>query len=368
MTKTQTQTQTQTTSQPGLQTATLAPFAPAPVITGFPGAARAQLARALGGAPLDLAALQDWRAADATVPGSAPAVRLIGTYSAPWEALTEGESGRATEQLAEWMAWQTALLSAWQQRPGEVMLLNTGRLHGAVALTGASAATAMALADALAGLAPGRPAPGRGALFAWMAPEAWEIYEALESCAWLDAREPEYRSALPALDQHVLQDVLEAWRALRQLPLTIRHQARKHAALIAGATAEQDRLQALLLQASAEQERMAAGHAALAGREQAAVAAAAAAEARAQQLDARLQECEVQLKADAAIFTERLAHSQAEAAHALLQCQELQAELGTHVLEKRLLIKKITDNTRLFRRARDVVHRLIGEPVDKALP
>ena len=142
----------------------------------------------------------------ATVGDAGPAV--VGLYLPPWEAFLaradsapgDGSRPQATSDdwAADWLAWHRELVGLYESAPDRVHLVNAGRLEGIDALAGHLSGVGVELdwpaGAALPELSPG-DVPVARVLASAMAEACrplWEQYQALEACAVLLGREPEF--------------------------------------------------------------------------------------------------------------------------------------------------------------------------------
>lgn len=151
---------------------------------------------------------------------------LLAFYLPPWEAFLIEDNGQQDHRtvevwLARWHSYHRNLLDAKALAPELVTLVNAGRLDATglamtmkTALPSCPGLDDVAARAVLARLPSAEPALSRwlSARMAQSAPQYWELYESLESCALLCGREPEFRatSALPPLDEAVSGMLLAA--------------------------------------------------------------------------------------------------------------------------------------------------------------
>jgi hypothetical protein len=168
--------------------------------------------------------------------------RIVWLYRAPW-----GSVGPAGMRLGSWLSLQRQALRQRGQNPGAWVLVNADRLdpealadHLGVwvdAPVGDSAASAQSIEADQQQLLWAR-------LFEWAAPQAWDMYEALEAATWAAPGQPApmLREELPAPEpaavealQRKLQEAEEhqaqaqRWQA-RAIELEAAEQARAEAA------------------------------------------------------------------------------------------------------------------------------------------
>lgn len=163
---------------------------------------------------------------------------VLALYRAPWVAFLDGAdatgAAAASRWLAEWIRFHRAVLALHQRFPGRVVLVNTGALEDAGPLIAHLRELGFACGDS-----PGPPEPASGPenvaralqslLAAGMAdasPDAWTVYEELESRALLLGREPEFRGADATADLSDPGELLAGFAALRAGIATALEQAR----------------------------------------------------------------------------------------------------------------------------------------------
>lgn len=135
-------------------------------------------------------------------------------YRAPWALLAQGGSQPSAEVLAQWQAQQRAVLQLRRHLRQRLVLVNVDRVASPLLAERFGVPTEGSLPD----MAPSTPLLSMLAnLFEQMAPECWELYEALEAAAWLPEGEPEFRTnrALPRAAE--LTELLDLVRAGKQL-------------------------------------------------------------------------------------------------------------------------------------------------------
>lgn len=163
-----------------------------------------------------------------------PELRVIAFYLPPWEAwLQEAALPRATDPsgdrvsdatgwLKQWRDYHQRLLDMRSSRPARVTLINAGRLDaGSLAAmlkaAGHGSLHHLRIQAAVAWIPPVVEPLGR-LLAGWMAdhaPECWETYEQLESCALMHGREPEFRATSALVDCEEIETFLAAAREIQ---------------------------------------------------------------------------------------------------------------------------------------------------------
>lgn len=139
-------------------------------------------------------------------------LKILAFYQPPWEALleaceqsaiTDGEDGLAW--LRYWLKYHQRLLAARMAAPDRVLLVNVGRIEDVNALASALHDAGMSFPVQSAGRVAMQAAetPLSRLLAGQMAEigrEYWELYEALESCALLVGRDPEFQGSTDTVD------------------------------------------------------------------------------------------------------------------------------------------------------------------------
>lgn len=157
---------------------------------------------------------------DASPAGDTP--RVVCFYCAPWD-MPECVGNDGPEDfdawLSAWMDYHAGILGAWRASPDGVLLVNARRAGEAPDIARRLAAAGLALDAACAPTddSPALPAWVRGLLaghLAESAPEVWECYEALESCALLTGPMPEFRGSAGLVD---MADTAAVFRAAARL-------------------------------------------------------------------------------------------------------------------------------------------------------
>jgi hypothetical protein len=163
----------------------------------------------------------DVAAIEALLQGDA-ARRVAVIYAAPWDAFLESSDENIERSLRKWMEFHAGLLRLRQTFIDRLVFVNVGRLRdsreslsdefGELAFESDTTSSLSALAEdeVLSRL--------RSKVFEWMAPEVWDLYEVLESCAWLGNGQPEYRDGLEPPDSSSLGIVGEHWRLALSAP------------------------------------------------------------------------------------------------------------------------------------------------------
>jgi len=270
--------------------------------------------------------------------------RIVWLYRAPW-----GSVGPAGMRLGSWLSLQRQALRQRGQNPGAWVLVNADRLdpealadHLGVwvdAPVGDSAASAQSIEADQQQLLWAR-------LFEWAAPQAWDMYEALEAATWAAPGQPApmLREELPAPEPAAVEALQ------RKLQEAEEHQAqaqRWQARAIELEAAEQ----ALLQEAERELEQAQEDLAIVTAQRDEALAAAQAAR---QEADRQLEEARTQASSQIAQVQNTLEHvkdaleqarlefsartaeseqAQAEAARQLADAQALTSQRETQLKE-----------------------------------
>lgn len=174
---------------------------------------------ALGGAsgsvPLQWLAAGDFIAQALAAAEDEAGGQWLWLYRAPWALLAQGGSQPSAEVLAQWQAQQRAVLQLRRHLRQRLVLVNADRVASPLL---AERFGVPSSEGALPDEKPNTPLLSTLAnLFEQMAPECWELYEALEAAAWLPEGEPEFRTnrALPRAAE--LTELLDLVRAGKQL-------------------------------------------------------------------------------------------------------------------------------------------------------
>lgn len=153
--------------------------------------------------------------------------QILACYEAPWEIQVCPTDMSVDQLLANWLVHNRNLLKHWHLNKGRMVLINVGRLSDSMAgmLEMLSDRIGCDFApDVETRLKEIKSSTNvsniiRAKLLEWVGPEYWEVYEALESCAWLGNRSPEFRGEVfyPADIGHRL--LFNDWDAGLKLPL-----------------------------------------------------------------------------------------------------------------------------------------------------
>lgn len=168
---------------------------------------------------------------------------VVGLYLPPWEAFV---SWRAThpddshhDWAVDWVAWHRALVSLYASAPERVHLVNAARLGDPELLVAHLAQSGDAWPADIEW--PSLPAGDQGiarllaAVMAEFGRPLWEEYQALEACAVLLGREPEFLGSAPLPD---LADYDEVLATLREVQAVARGSVDAAADKAAEASAE----------------------------------------------------------------------------------------------------------------------------------
>ena len=244
--------------------------------------------------------------------------RIVWLYRAPW-----GSVGPAGMRLGSWLSLQRQALRQRGQNPGAWVLVNADLLDPEAladhlglwvdAPVGDSAASAQSIEAEQQQLLWAR-------LFEWAAPQAWDMYEALEAATWAAPGQPApmLREELPAPEPAAVEALQ------RKLQEAEEHQAqaqRWQARAIELEAAEQ----ALLQEAERELEQTQEDLAIVTAQRDQALAAAQAAR---QEADRQLEEARTQASSQIAQVQDALEHVKAalEQAHQELSARTAESE------------------------------------------
>lgn len=135
-------------------------------------------------------------------------------YRAPWVFLAEGNMQGSAAALHQWQAQQRAVLQLRRHLRQGLLLVNADRIQpqmlaerlGIAGNTVAEPSTLPPLSGVLAGM------------FEQLAPECWELYEALEAAAWLPVGSPEFRATRESVSIDALPTLIDLLTAGDRLP------------------------------------------------------------------------------------------------------------------------------------------------------
>ncbi|WP_151447301.1 hypothetical protein [Lacisediminimonas profundi] len=203
-------------------------------VTGLPGLALDRLCGMLQAITVDSFAEDQWRAPVLThaaalseieaVLKEQEGVQVLAMYESPWDAVLAVSEEQLSEYLDVWMRYHSGLLRLRQESGGRLILVSARRLDDSAALlfdeVRSICGHAPEYASELDGAdhTPDGMAALRAKNFEWIAPEYWDVYEALESCSWLGNGEPEYRDNLSVIDSIDLAEVAADWHRALHLP------------------------------------------------------------------------------------------------------------------------------------------------------
>lgn len=145
--------------------------------------------------------------------------RAVWLYRAPWVMLGSRLSTEQDSQseLDAWLAQQRLVLKSRQVFGDQLRLVNLDRVSASELLfkLGVGASD-----DALLLSTVGKSVSSAvlAKVFEWVAPSYWEIFESLESAAWLSQGEPIFRSTLRAPSDSCLFELLNVLQAELTLP------------------------------------------------------------------------------------------------------------------------------------------------------
>lgn len=242
-------------------------------------------------------------------------------YRAPWSLMTmEDEQDNAT-LLHSWQVQQRAVLQLRRHLRRGLVLVNTDRVNpqalaGHLGLVGATcsgeAASAPPLSAVLAGV------------FEQLAPECWELYEALEAASWLPEGAPEFRANREPAPAEALPELLDLLAKGQRLP-TLQAQLAEQVRMLTDTRAALEQAELQLAQASCRQDEL--------------NAALVAAERKNQQHSEELQRLQHQLSSSRA--NQQSASEENELL--LNQLHQVQEELEKHYLDSQSLREQLAE-------------------------
>lgn len=290
-------------------------------------------------------------------------VRLVCFYQAPWDfdsvPSRDGDdaeaSGSVDAWLEQWDRYHAALLRAVGEAPDRVVLVNLARAGTREQVVERLDGLGIALEAHEVPAAPDVPEWARtlaAAHFAELAPEAWEIYEALESRAQVTGDEPELRGTMGLGEvadlawvlgrlQGGLRDVADARHECTQLASDLEHAVTRMEALEDGANSrrrENDLLLEQIEEFNSELDRVEAARAAS---------------------EAALKDLREQVELEAAQpVDDELPALRRENELLVLQLEQLHEELGQSAMHARAASEVARRATLLGERARLAISRL----------
>jgi hypothetical protein len=145
--------------------------------------------------------------------------RAVWLYRAPWTMAGRRVSAEQDSEsvLAGWLAEQRLILKSRQALGDLLILVNVDR----VSATELLAMLGIVGSDQASSSLPARETISGEALaklFEWVAPSYWEVFESLESAAWLPHGEPVFRTTLRAPSESSLFELLNILQAGLALP------------------------------------------------------------------------------------------------------------------------------------------------------
>lgn len=152
-------------------------------------------------------------------------MEIVVLYEAPWDALARElracpveQTVKATEFLRNWIEFHRTVLDARERYGRRLSLVNISDLDATTLATHFLPRFPQLQADEL--LAPVAPPSTSSAAsaahakaFEAFAPTSWDMYEALESCATLFGREPQFRYGLRMSETEALNYLTAEWHS-----------------------------------------------------------------------------------------------------------------------------------------------------------
>lgn len=136
-------------------------------------------------------------------------------YRAPWSLMTTEDEQDSAALLHRWQVQQRAVLQLRRHLRRGLLLVNADRvspqaLAGHLGLDAAVSTGEVAQASPLSAVLAG--------VFEQLAPECWDLYEALEAAAWLPEGAPEFRTTRTAAPVDALPALLDLLVKGKRLP------------------------------------------------------------------------------------------------------------------------------------------------------
>lgn len=136
-------------------------------------------------------------------------------YRAPWSLMATEDEQDSAALLHRWQVQQRAVLQLRRHLRRGLLLVNADRvspqaLAEHLGLAGADRTSAAAPASPLSAVLAG--------VFEQLAPECWDLYEALEAAAWLPEGAPEFRTTRTAAPADALPALLDLLVKGKRLP------------------------------------------------------------------------------------------------------------------------------------------------------
>lgn len=242
-------------------------------------------------------------------------------YRAPWSLMTMEDEQENAALLHRWQVQQRAVLQLRRHLRRGLLLVNADRvstqaLAGHLGLVGATctgeAASASPLSAVLAGV------------FEQLAPECWELYEALEATSWLPEGAPEFRANREPAPVEALPELLDLLAQGQRLP-ALEAQTAEQARMLTDKRAALEQAELQLVQASSRQDEL--------------NAALTAAERKNRQYSEELQQLQQQLS------NSRAEQQSASEENELLlnQLHQVQEELEKHYLDSQSLREQLAE-------------------------
>ncbi|WP_462381124.1 hypothetical protein [Pseudomonas sp. Marseille-QA0892] len=265
--------------------------------------------------------------------------RWLWLYRAPWSQMAIGEEQDNAAMLHRWQVQQRAVLQLRRHLRQGLLLVNADRvapqaLVEHLGLIGAGCTSEPAVASPLSAVLAG--------VFERLAPECWELYEALEAASWLPQGTPEFRANREPAPAEALPELLDLLVKGQRLP-ALEAQLAGQASVLTDTRADLEQAERQLAEASAKQDEMSA--------------ALAAAEKQSQQHNQELQRLQQQL-----FSTQSEQQSVREENDLLLaQLHETQEELEGYYLANREILNTMGQCEQTLHRARRAIGQMASQ-------
>lgn len=167
-------------------------------------------------------------------------------YRAPWALMATEDEPDSAALLHRWQVQQRAVLQLRRHLRRGLLLVNADRvspqaLAGHLGLAAAGWTSAAAPASPLSAMLAG--------VFEQLAPECWDLYEALEAAAWLPEGAPEFRTTRTAAPADALPALLDLLLKGKRLP-AVEAKLTEQAQVLTDTRASLERVEQQLAQAN----------------------------------------------------------------------------------------------------------------------